>query len=187
MQNAKLVREKTQGRASEEPTAETAAKGLHKDVQELLYKYVYKLQGAFLNAQLRQTQATYDYLENLQSAAKAFGDPAGREHVEELKISAEQQNAQKYGEAQRKYWEFVRNAYLDSQKNVERAVTEHYQSLHQIWDEYQKDLGEKNDALAQALKETIAKSDMTSVDIPLLAAVYYATATAPSGSHKPQK
>ena len=187
MQNTKPVREKTQAPASEEPVAAMPAKGLHKDVQELLFKYVYKLQGAFLNAQLRQTQAAYDYFENLQSAGKPFDNPAGREHVEELKASSEQQNAQKYVEAQRRYWDFVRDAYLDSQKNVERATADHYQTLHKIWDEYQKDLGDKNDALAQALKEIIAKSDVTSVDIPLLAAVYCAAVSAPLGSHKPQK
>jgi hypothetical protein len=187
MQNAKPTREKAVITSEEQSPAAPPQKSLEKEVQDLINHYTYNLQGALLGAQMRQTQAAYDYYENLQHATKPFAEHVGQEHIEELKASSEQQDAPRYLEAQKKYWESVRNAYLGSEKNVERAATNYYESLHKIWNELQKEIQEKNASLANSLKDAVSKKDVTAADVPILAAIYYGTSTSQAGFHKSQR
>jgi hypothetical protein len=146
-----------------------------KNFTELFNKYAQNVQTEYLNAWLRHTQATYDYYHNLQEAAASTVDPEKDKALQqEVKSSAEEHNVLKYSEAVQKYWGHAYDAQLAAQRQIHDAAAGYADTVRGIWENAQKEVLKKNEGLAISLKDSLAKMDHTTLDVPMLASLYVA-------------
>jgi hypothetical protein len=162
---------------SRQKSSQKAAGGdLRQAVRELMKSYSENLQQAAFDAQRRQTEATYAYWEALERALKDSSGGAVLEQAEALTKSWQQNDSAAYAEAQRKYWDALREAQLQAQERTQQALKEYNERVQDAVNELHSRMNEKNASLARSLTDALADAEVNSADVPVLAALCSAMA-----------
>jgi flagellin-specific chaperone FliS len=162
---------------SREKSSEKAAGGdLSHSVRELMKSFSEQLQKATFEAQQRQTEAAYAYWDALDSALRQSSSSALTAQAEELRKSWQQNDSAAYLEAQRRYWEAVREAQVAAQEDVQEALKQYNERVQGVVNDLGSQLNEKNASLARSLTDVLAKAEVTAADVPVLAALCNAMA-----------
>jgi hypothetical protein len=163
----------TAGETAAEDTSATirsevaATEDLNKQVHDAYSSYVRSLNSSYLQAQLDQAKAYLDYVEMLQ---QKLGSRPALEYMQEL-VQAHG-DAQATADAQKKYALASVDQHAAYQKALGDAAIAYSNSLRGVWEKLQSEIGQRNQEIAQSLKDALLKVDVGTAQLPALSLLY---------------
>jgi hypothetical protein len=158
-----------------------AQQELHRAIHDAYKSYWDKISSGYLDAQREQTSAYLNYLGSLQQAAKTNTDAAIATH----RAAVAGTDGQAAAETQRKTLMSTIDQQAAGEKSTVEAAAAYAQSVREIYEKLQEDAKQHGQAVADAFKDALLKTEVDVRDIPSLALLYQTLVALQAASKTP--